>query len=159
MMITVHGCCLLLVEYQGQRVVTFEMIDEVHNKHRGAARRTFNRYRSYFREGKDYINATASLMRLIVPLGFSVPNRGQILLTKTGYLLLVKNSRIRCHGRFRTSWLKRISAPCRSSQNCIMVPYRTLTRWHRCHWRRHSTPLPTWKVNPSPNTGSAAASR
>lgn len=75
-------------EYKGNRVVTFKEIDEVHGRKDGTARKRFNDNKKRFIEGVDYFNIQKSEKRT---LGFDVPNRGLILITESGYLMLVKS--------------------------------------------------------------------
>jgi hypothetical protein len=80
-------------EYKGNRVVTFKEVDMVHERPEGTARKRFNDNKIRFIENVDYF--------LIKPydiqksdkrtLGINVPNRGLILLTETGYMMLVKS--------------------------------------------------------------------
>lgn len=63
--ITVHDSSLPLVEYQGRRVVTFAMIDEVHQRPEGTARVTFNRNLKRFIAGTDFVKVSANEYRMI----------------------------------------------------------------------------------------------
>ncbi|PTV65592.1 ORF6N domain-containing protein [Pseudomonas putida] len=85
--ITIHNTQLLVVEYQGQRVVTLAMIDQVHERPEGTARRNFNEHRDKLIEGEDYFVRNSSEAR---QMGFVAPN-GLSLLTEQGYLMLVKS--------------------------------------------------------------------
>ncbi len=80
-------------EYKGQRVVTFKDIDAVHNRPEGTASRNFKVNRKHFIEGEDFFLVKPSDIQKdeIRLFGFEVPNRGLILLTETGYLMLVKS--------------------------------------------------------------------
>lgn len=80
-------------EWNGQRVVSFSDIDEVHGKKNGTARKCFSRNRKHFVEGLDYIILTKNnQMGQNVTLGISsIPNRGITLLTESGYLMVVKS--------------------------------------------------------------------
>lgn len=86
--ITIHSTKLPIKEYKGQRVVTFKEIDTVHGRPDGTARKRFNSNRKHFIEGVDFFNIQMSEKRT---LGFDVPNRGLILVTESGYLMLVKS--------------------------------------------------------------------
>lgn len=57
--ITLSNNNLPLVEYKGQRVVTFAMIDEAHERPKGTAKAAFNRHRERFTEGKHYFSLNA----------------------------------------------------------------------------------------------------
>lgn len=51
------------VEYRGQRIVTFAMVDEVHERPQDTARAAFNRNRTHFIEGVDFLELTADVIR------------------------------------------------------------------------------------------------
>lgn len=74
--------------YDGQRVITFNEIDAVHNRPSGTARKRFNDNQQHFIQGEDYFKIQKSEKRT---LDFKIPNRGLILLTESGYLMLVKS--------------------------------------------------------------------
>ncbi|RZU39338.1 phage antirepressor KilAC domain-containing protein [Edaphobacter modestus] len=81
-----------VLEINGQRMVTLAMIDDVHGRPEGTAKRNFieNRYR--FIEGEDYINSTRNEVRTVVPDAISqLGNPNVILLSESGYLLLAKS--------------------------------------------------------------------
>ncbi|MGB9804088.1 ORF6N domain-containing protein [Desulfofundulus sp.] len=84
---------LTIKEYRGQRVVTFRDIDELHRRPEGTAGRNFRENRQHFIEGEDYfeLNQPDEIRRL----GFERPQGGTpnkiILLTESGYLMLVKS--------------------------------------------------------------------
>jgi len=86
-LITINSTELPVVEYRGQRVVTLTMIDQVHERPDGTARRNFNEHRERFIEGEDYFVRNSSEAK---NLGFVAPN-GMTLLTEQGYLMLVKS--------------------------------------------------------------------
>src|SRR5690606_30868075 len=74
-------------EHQGQRVVTLRDVDNLHQRPAGAARKTFNSHRGQFVENEDFfVLNTDEAYRMF---GAKAPN-GLILLTESGYLLLVK---------------------------------------------------------------------
>ena len=86
-LVTIHNTQLPIVEYRGQRVVTLAMIDQVHERPEGTARRNFNEHRDKLIEGEDYFVRNSSEAR---QMGFVAPN-GLSLLTEQGYLMLVKS--------------------------------------------------------------------
>ncbi|WP_168393208.1 ORF6N domain-containing protein [Erwinia amylovora] len=95
--ITLHDAKMPLVEYQGQRVVTFAMIDTVHQRPKDTAKNAFQRNRRHFIEGKDYFVVSAGsvdgLARGIKRPGKKItsPVRGKVtVFTEFGYLLLTK---------------------------------------------------------------------
>ena len=90
--ITIDNTEMQIREYDGQRVVTFKDIDEVHQRPKGTAKRNFTRNKKHFIENEDYFVVT----REDVGTNF-VPTYGKapsgILVTETGYLMLVKSLR------------------------------------------------------------------
>lgn len=78
----------MIKEWNGQRVVTFRDIDEVHGRPDGTASRCFRSNRKHFIEGEDYIRRNPSEARS--GFGITAPN-GLILLTESGYLMVVKS--------------------------------------------------------------------
>lgn len=84
-LVTVAGKTVEKLEYRGQAVVTFSMVDDLHGK-KDQARRTFHNNRKQFEEGKDYFVSDLHEAR---SMGITAPN-GLTLLTESGYLKLVK---------------------------------------------------------------------
>lgn len=85
--LAINGQDITIKEYQGQRVVTFKEIDTAHGRASGTARKRFNDNRERFIESVDYfVRKTDEAFK---EFGITAPN-GLILVTKTGYLMLVK---------------------------------------------------------------------
>ncbi|GCE82213.1 phage antirepressor KilAC domain-containing protein [Komagataeibacter diospyri] len=76
-----------VVAYAGQRVITFKMMDELHERPDGTARRNFNANKAHLIEGEDYFVRNSSEAR---DMGFTAPN-GLTLLSESGYTMLVKS--------------------------------------------------------------------
>lgn len=90
--VTVADKVLDIVEYQGQRVVTFSMVDEVHSRPEGTARKRFNDNKEHFVEGEDYFEVSSSEIRTHKICPISDKSHGDVkLLTESGYLMLVKS--------------------------------------------------------------------
>ena len=91
-LIYVSGVGVTQVTYQGEPVLTFPMVDMVHQRPDGTARRTFNDNRERFVEGEDFI--TVDQPDVLRTLGFERPQGGVPafvhLITRRGYLKLVK---------------------------------------------------------------------
>ncbi len=85
--VMINGKQLPAVEFCGQRVVTLKMIDEVHQRPEGTARKRFNDNKWRFVEGEDYFVRNSDEAR---EMGVTAPN-GIIFLTESGYLMLVKS--------------------------------------------------------------------
>ncbi|MFT8367547.1 MAG: ORF6N domain-containing protein [Acetobacter papayae] len=91
--ITINDCNVNVVEYAGQRVITFKMVDELHGRAEGTARKRFNDNRSRLTEGEDYweISHPSEIRTLgLQRLDGSTPQK-VIILTESGYLMLVKS--------------------------------------------------------------------
>ncbi|WP_241579488.1 ORF6N domain-containing protein [Rosenbergiella nectarea] len=89
--ITLSNQNLPLVEYKGQRVVTFAMIDQAHQRPKGTAKATFNRNKDRFIEGVDYFLLTQYVMRTELKGDVFEPNAASgIVMTEFGYFLLTK---------------------------------------------------------------------
>jgi|HigsolmetaGSP11D_1036233.scaffolds.fasta_scaffold00512_1 hypothetical protein len=84
---------LTVKEYQGQRVVTFRDVDELHERPDGTAGRNFRENKKRFMGAIDYFELTQP--DEIRRLGIERPQGGTpekvILLTESGYLMLAKS--------------------------------------------------------------------
>lgn len=79
-------------EYNGQPVVTFKDIDKVHQRKPGTAKQNFNNNRKHFIEGVDYHYLRAEEIQKCKTYTFGIESpRGGMLLTQTGYLMIVKS--------------------------------------------------------------------
>lgn len=86
--IVINDKLLSVKEYKGNRVVTFKEIDAVHGRKEGTASRNFNANKKRFIEDVDYFRLQNNEIR---SLGINVPNRGLIVITESGYLMLAKS--------------------------------------------------------------------
>ena len=75
-------------KHNGQRVITFKEIDLVHERSEGTARRNFNTNKQHLIEGEDYFVRNSYEAKK--EYGITAPN-GLVLLTESGYLMLVKS--------------------------------------------------------------------
>lgn len=90
--LAINGQDIAIKEYQGQRVVTFKEIDQVHQRPNGTAGRNFRSNHNHFVEGVDYFQLSYEEARSTNFV--ERPNsQGLTLLTETGYLMLVKSLR------------------------------------------------------------------
>lgn len=89
--INIANSDLTIIEHQGKRVVTLAMIDQVHQRPAGTAKRNFHENRRRFEEGKHYFMVPRAGADEFRTLGIEVPNRGLTVLTERGYLMLVKS--------------------------------------------------------------------
>ncbi|AHE72823.1 hypothetical protein M942_09350 [Enterobacter ludwigii] len=89
--IILNNHALPLVEYQGQRAVTFAMIDRVHERPEGTAAATFRRHRQRFITGRHFYELTADeIRRQSLTHLFPARTAKGLLIAEAGYLLLVK---------------------------------------------------------------------
>ncbi|CEP67837.1 KilA-N, DNA-binding domain [Moorella glycerini] len=88
-----HQREVIVKEFNGQRVVTFRDIDELHQRPEGTARKRFNDNRKHFIEGEDFFVVPRRELRPEFGLNSKEgnPNIEVILLTESGYLMLVKS--------------------------------------------------------------------
>lgn len=77
--------------YQGQPVLTFALIDKVHGRPDGTARRNFNTNKARFIEKEDYFLLSQSDMEAMDEFRTSANPKGILLITESGYLMLVKS--------------------------------------------------------------------
>lgn len=90
--VSVQGVAVPVVEYQGQRVITFAMIDNVHGRPIGTARKRFNDNSDRFIENEDFYVIDSSSMSVFRTHGiFGESAQHGVVLTESGYLMLVKS--------------------------------------------------------------------
>lgn len=89
--VTINTTALAVKEYKGQRVVTLKEIDEVHQRPEGTAKRNFGANRDHFIENTDFFIVKPSDIEKDEFRTFEIPNRGLIVITESGYLMLVKS--------------------------------------------------------------------
>ncbi|EKF3202352.1 ORF6N domain-containing protein [Salmonella enterica] len=90
--VNINNKQLPAIEYHGQRVVTFAMIDEAHQRPEGTAGRNFRENRNYFVEGMDYVELGSDVIRRDLPEGvFSKFAPSGIVLFESGYLMVAKS--------------------------------------------------------------------
>lgn len=80
--------------YDNQRVVTFTMIDQVHERPEGTAKRNFSVNRKHFIEDNDFYTLDSSsldVFRTDNPGVFGGSAQHSIVLTQMGYLMVVKS--------------------------------------------------------------------
>jgi hypothetical protein len=94
-----HAICVRIgdaevrrIDYRGQQVVTFAMIDNVHGRAKDTARKRFNDNRDRFVEGKDFFKVSASEIRTHNIAELSPKATEPLtLITRRGYLKIVKS--------------------------------------------------------------------
>jgi len=83
---------ILLKEYKGQRIVTFNDIDAVHERVDGTARRNFNSNKKRFIKDEDYFIVSSDEIRTshLFPISDN-DYMDKTVITESGYLMLVKS--------------------------------------------------------------------
>lgn len=90
-LVTIHNTQLPVVEYRGQRVVTLAMIDQVHGRPEGTAKRNFTENRRRFADGRHCFEVGRDEIRTDLPEATFSPYAPKgVLITERGYLMLVK---------------------------------------------------------------------
>ena len=98
--VTINNHDVGIREYDGQRVVTFEMIEKLHGKQAGSAKRQFHNNKKYFVPGKHYYllqnEEAQSFLRKFAREGLSLAKninkvRSLAIFTMKGYIHLVKS--------------------------------------------------------------------
>ena len=89
--VEVSGKEFPIIEFKGERILTFAMIDKMHGRPEGTARKRFSDNSERFVEGKHFHLIDNSQKSVFRTFGINVPNRGLIGLAERGYLLLVKS--------------------------------------------------------------------
>lgn len=83
---------LQILEFNGMRVVTLPMVDAAHQRPERTARRNFDANKDKLIEGEDYFVIGAHEFRARLDPSLSkFANEDMVLLTESGYLLLVKS--------------------------------------------------------------------
>ena len=92
--ITIEDTEMQIREYNGQRVVTFRDIDEVHQRPSGTAKRSFGANKKRFILNVDYFELTRKEFGTKFAPEEKIignPNLKTYLLTESGYLMIVKS--------------------------------------------------------------------
>ena len=88
----INGTQMPIREYNGQRVVTFRDIDNVHHRPDGTAHRNFKANRKHFIECVDFFKVCADEIRLHKIIDLSTKAHEDItLVTLSGYLMISKS--------------------------------------------------------------------
>lgn len=89
--VQIGGSQVHRISYKGEPVVTFAMVDEIHQRVDGTAKRNFNENRDRFIEGEDFTELTSDEIRTMSREGvFPARSARGTILTRRGYLKLVK---------------------------------------------------------------------
>jgi len=91
--INIEGRSIERIEYKNQPVITFKMIDELHQRSDGAARKAFNNHKEKFIEGEDYFEVPYeewSGIPAVNNIHSSNQHNSLIFPTESGYLMIAK---------------------------------------------------------------------
>lgn len=91
--IQINETVLPIIEFNGERVLPFKLIDQVHGKQPGAAKENFKKNRERFIENEDFFEVGRKDFSpdLWSNFGFHTMAPNGFLITETGYLMLVKS--------------------------------------------------------------------
>ena len=89
--VTIIDTTINIVEYLGKRVVTLDMIDKLHHRPEGTAKRNFTSNKDRFEDGKHFYLIDYSKKNEFRTFGIDVPARGITVITERGYSMLVKS--------------------------------------------------------------------
>lgn len=93
-LIVINNKELKIKEFKGKRVVTFKEVDLVHERVDGTANKRFLDNQKYFIKNTDYFELVGDELKAIKRLpnfGIGTNANKSILLTESGYLMLVKS--------------------------------------------------------------------
>jgi hypothetical protein len=89
--VTIVDTTIPVIEYQGQRVITLAMVDRLHRRPDGTAKRNLADNKERFVEGKHFYLIDYSKKYEFRTFGIDIPPRGLTVLTERGYSMLVKS--------------------------------------------------------------------
>lgn len=92
-LIKINNTDLSVKEFNGQRVVTFKDIDMLHERVEGTAKRNFSDNKKHFIKNVDYYELSKNDVGtdFVLSYGFDKKAPKGMLLTESGYLMLVKS--------------------------------------------------------------------
>jgi len=92
-MIEVEGVSISRIEYREKPVITFRMVDELHDRPEGTARKAFHRNKDRFEEGYHFFDVSyaewSKIPAVSLTDGYKQGNSMKFF-TQAGYLMLVK---------------------------------------------------------------------
>lgn len=90
-LIKINNRDITIKEFNGKRVITFKDIDAVHERPEGTAKRNFVENKPRFIEDIDYFEVSPKIVPTFEEYGFSKFAPNGILITESGYMMLVKS--------------------------------------------------------------------
>lgn len=90
--IRIAGVEIPIIEFKGERVITFKIIDTVHQRPEGTAKRNFNRHHKRFKADKHYFEIGRDKISVVdwSAFGFNKFAPKMLLLTESGYLTVIQ---------------------------------------------------------------------
>ncbi|OQX28408.1 MAG: hypothetical protein BWK80_00265 [Desulfobacteraceae bacterium IS3] len=93
--VNIMGKAVERIEYKGQPVITFRMVDELHERPDGTARNSFRRNKAQLIENEDFFDVPYEEWSEILDVRLAHDQRGghrasMVFLTESGYLMIVK---------------------------------------------------------------------
>lgn len=89
--VTIVDITIPVIEHEGERVITLLMMDQLHHKPEGSAKKRFHDHREKFVEGKHFYVIDYAQRSVFRTFGIEIPPRGITVLTERGYSMLVKS--------------------------------------------------------------------
>lgn len=91
--IKIHETDLPVIEFEGERVLPFKLIDQIHGRKEGTSKNNFKNNRQRFNENEDYFLVSQGQFAPDIwsNFGFSDKAPEGILIAQTGYLMLTKS--------------------------------------------------------------------
>lgn len=87
--IKINETDLPIIEYDGERVLNLKLIDQIHGRPEGTARKRFNDNKQYFIENEDFFSLSASEFRTLIweSFGFEPRSNSGTLLLEDGKIV------------------------------------------------------------------------
>ena len=94
-LVNIEGKSIERIEYKGQPVITFRMIDELHERPEGTARKSFHRNKDQFIGGEDFFEIPYEEWSQTLSIHLTDDQKGGYrgsltVMTESGYLMIVK---------------------------------------------------------------------
>lgn len=92
--VTIVDTTIPILEHKDQRVITLAMMDKIHHRAEGTARRNFTDNKEKLEEGKHYFRLSYQEVKQLYgfrTVGISSSPNGLIVITERGYSMLVKS--------------------------------------------------------------------
>jgi len=89
----IHSAEVPVIEFNSERVLPFKLIDQIHGRPDGTAKRNFNTNEKYLIENEDFFEVCRNEFRTDIWEGFGFHTKASngFLVTLSGYLMVVKS--------------------------------------------------------------------